>query len=183
VEDRLFQRACRAGVYVVRRECRLRLGGFCDRFLEIAAVGRAAVHDAGLVEMDVGLDEAGRHQSVAEIDCLGVPGKLALDRDDASVGNADVGRLVLGVYKAGVFEDRSIERSPVSFQFRWRNPVLTEIGGHQRCVAGDVLRGSGATDRSGLQHVGAVGNGEREHRHLINQENGGAPSRSAATRS
>ena len=64
---------------VFRRESRLGLGGFGDRLLKIAAIGLAAIENAGLVEMDVGLDKAGRDQAAAEIDGLALGREIGLD--------------------------------------------------------------------------------------------------------
>ena len=72
LQDRLLQRAHRAGVNVFRRERGLGLGGFSDRFVEVALIRLNAIEDAGFIEMNMRLDEAGRNQPPAEIDGLAV---------------------------------------------------------------------------------------------------------------
>ena len=92
LQDRLLQRARRAGVDVLGREAGLGLGGFGDRFVKIALVRFDAIEDAGFVEMNVGLDKAGRHQTAAEIDGFALGGETRLDRGDLAAGDADVGQ-------------------------------------------------------------------------------------------
>ena len=102
LEDRFFERAPRAGMDIFRRETALRLGGLGDRFVEIAFDGFDAVEDAGFVEMDMGFDEARRHQTTAEIDDFALGREPRLDRGDPAAGDADVGQFVLGAYRTRV---------------------------------------------------------------------------------
>ena len=105
VEDRLFQRAHRAAVDILGRECRLGLGSFRDRLLEITALGLAAIEDAGLVEMNVRFDESGRDQAAADVDRLTLGRQTRCDRRNPPVGDADVGQFVLGPDAPGVPEN------------------------------------------------------------------------------
>ena len=102
LQDRLFERAPRAGMDILRRETALGLGGLGDRFVEIALVRFDAVKDAGFVEMDMGFDEARRDQTAAEIDGFALGREARLDRGDPPAGDADVGQFVLGAYRARV---------------------------------------------------------------------------------
>ena len=55
-----------------------------------ALLRRAAVDDARLVEMDVGLDQAGTGEPPLGVVACGVGARAALDRDDAAALDADV---------------------------------------------------------------------------------------------
>ena len=96
LQDRLLERAHGAGMNVLRGERRLGLGRLRDRLFEVAALGPAAVEDARFVEMDVGLDETGRHQATAQIDGLAFSGEARFDGGDVPAGDADIGQFVLG---------------------------------------------------------------------------------------
>ena len=50
----------------------LGLRDLADRFLEGSFLGGAAVQQAGFVEVDVGLDEAGRNEAAVDVDLLTV---------------------------------------------------------------------------------------------------------------
>jgi hypothetical protein len=49
-------------------------------------------------------------------------------------------------------------------------PVIAEIGAYQRRVAGDFARAAGMLDRTGLQHIGPIGDRQRERRHLVDEQ-------------
>ena len=53
--------------------------------------------------MDVGLDEARRNETAAEIDRLALGRKPRLDSGDPAAGDADVGQLVLGADRGARF--------------------------------------------------------------------------------
>ena len=90
--DRLLERANGAGCDVVFRERPLDPRGLGDGLGERALRQVAAVDDAGLVEVDVGLDEARQHEPAADGDRLAIARQRRLDRRDASACDADVER-------------------------------------------------------------------------------------------
>ena len=67
LHDRLLERAPRARIDVVLGEGALGGGDLRDRLLQGALLGPAAIENAGLVEMNVGLDEARDDQASADI--------------------------------------------------------------------------------------------------------------------
>ena len=85
----------------VRREVLLGLGHSSMASVEIALLGLAAVQDAGLVQVDMGLDEAGRHQAAVDVYFAALRRQSRLDGGDAPRLDADVDRrLVLGASDA-----------------------------------------------------------------------------------
>ena len=92
LHDRLLQRAPAARVDIVLREGALGGGDLRDRLLQRALLAMAAIENAGLVEMDVGLDEArlspaGRRHSRRRIGR-----NRRRDLDDSAAGDADIER-------------------------------------------------------------------------------------------
>ena len=65
-----------------------------DRFLERPLLAIAAFENAGLVEVDMGLDEPGDHQPAVELLFRRVGSDMGSDVDDAAVRDADVDRSV-----------------------------------------------------------------------------------------
>ena len=65
LRDAALQRPLAARVNVLDREIALGRGGLPDGFGDGALLDHATVHDAGLVEMDMRLDQAGDHQAIA----------------------------------------------------------------------------------------------------------------------
>ena len=65
-------------------KARLAAATFVDRFLSVPVLAIAAVENAGLVEMDVGLDEAGDHQPAVELLLRRVGVDAGGDVDDAA---------------------------------------------------------------------------------------------------
>ena len=59
--------------------------------------GGATVHDARLVEVDVGLDEAGRDQLAAEVEGVGIGTDVRLDGGNRAARNSDVRERRIGV--------------------------------------------------------------------------------------
>ena len=49
-------------------------------------------------------------------------------------------------------------------------PVIAEIGAHQRRVPGNFARAARMLDRTGLQHIGPIGDRQRERRHLVDEQ-------------
>ena len=85
LQDRFLQRAHRAGVNIFRRKRGLGLRGFSDRFVEVALVRLNPIEDAGFIEINMRLDEAGRNQPPAEIDGLAVRRESTSDCGDLPV--------------------------------------------------------------------------------------------------
>ena len=85
LDDGFLQRALRARMDVGLGEGALGRGNRLDRFLERASLAIAALENAGLVEVDVGLDEAGDHQPAVELFLRRVGGDMGRDVDDAAV--------------------------------------------------------------------------------------------------
>ena len=61
-----------------------------DGLADAAVVVPAAAEQAGLVEMDVGIDKAGKHQPAADIDLAAFRIKLWRDRGNAAPGYPDI---------------------------------------------------------------------------------------------
>src|SRR5262249_6009161 len=92
VENAALERALGARVDILRRERRLQPRDLADGGVEIAVVGVAAIEDAGLVEMQMRLDEAGRHQPAADVELLRLGRQGRLDGGDLAARDADVGQ-------------------------------------------------------------------------------------------
>src|ERR1700691_1167590 len=93
MEDRLLQGAARTGVNVLWRKRGLGLGGLADRLGEIAALGSTAVKDAGLVEVQMGLDEPCTDEPAVEVDRLALGFEPRSDRRDLSRSDPDIATL------------------------------------------------------------------------------------------
>ena len=90
LDDGFLQGALRARMNVGLGEGALGRGHRFDRFLERPALAIAALENAGLVEMDVGLDKAGDHQPAVELFLRRVGVDTGGDLDDAARADADV---------------------------------------------------------------------------------------------
>ncbi len=90
VHDGAFEHLCAARVDVLDREILLHPGHGADRVRDAAVIVPAAAEQAGLVEMDVGVDEAGQGEAPADIDLDGLAGELRLDRGDPAALHADI---------------------------------------------------------------------------------------------
>ena len=66
LQDRFFKGAAGAFINVVLGECALGGRDFGDRLGERSLLRFAAVKDAGLVEMNMGFDKAGDHESAGD---------------------------------------------------------------------------------------------------------------------
>ena len=93
VHDGALDHLCAARIDVLDREIALHRGDRADGFADAAMVVAAAAEQAGLVEMDMGVDEAGQHQPAADVDLGRLAGKLRLDRGDPAAGYADIDRV------------------------------------------------------------------------------------------
>ncbi len=84
----------------------LGLRDLTDRFFKGSFLGGAAVQQAGFVEVDVGLDKAGRNEAAVDVDLLTGRGKVWLDRGDAALVDAYVDhRPSLLVRDAGISQN------------------------------------------------------------------------------
>ena len=91
--------------------------------------------------MNMGLDEAGRHQPATEIDGFAVGCKAGFDGGDPSVGDADIGQLMLGA-NARAFLRMSIH-GPSRYELTLAiTPRCRDCpnGLRQRRVLGDLMR-------------------------------------------
>ncbi len=104
VQDGLFERAAGASVDVVLRERALGGGHFGDRFVERALLRSAAVEDAGLVEMDMRLDEASQHQASVEMLLRRLAAKVLRERHDAAASDPDI-ECLAAACKARIAQD------------------------------------------------------------------------------
>ena len=82
-----------ARIDILDGEIALHLGDGADRLADAAMVMPAAAEQAGLVEMDVGVDEARQHQPAGDIDLGRLADKLWRDRGDPAAGYADIDRV------------------------------------------------------------------------------------------
>ena len=105
LQDRLLEGAAGALVDVVRRESGLRLGHLADRLFKIAAIGGAAVENAGFIEVDMRLDEARRNEPAAELDCFARRRQVRPDSNDPAVLDSDVGHIAAAVGQPRVPEN------------------------------------------------------------------------------
>ena len=107
LQDALLQRLHRALAHLVGLEVPLGLRHLGDGLLQRSLDGLAAVEQAGLVQVDVGLDEAGRDQASPEVDLLAFGGEPGLDGGDAPALDPDVDRrLVLGADDQRISENQ-----------------------------------------------------------------------------
>ncbi|MGY3507580.1 hypothetical protein ACVIQY_000555 [Bradyrhizobium sp. USDA 3051] len=116
VDDSTFEYPGAARVDVLDRETLLHLGDGADRFGDAAVIMPAAAEQAGLVEMDVAVDEAGQGEASADIDFGGLASERRFDGGDPAARDADVHR-VGGTTQQGVAKDK----------------VKGGLGGHGSC--------------------------------------------------
>ena len=100
-----IEHAARAARDVLHREGALGLAGDPDRLLQRAGGGGDAVGEQHLVEMDVRLDEARRHQPGAELDRLAGRPRHRIDAHDTVAGDGDVHQVV-AVGEAGAAQQQ-----------------------------------------------------------------------------
>jgi len=81
-----------ARIDIFHREIALHGRDRGDSFGDAAMVVPAAAQQAGLVEVDVGVDEAGQGEPAADIDLGRLTGKPRFDRGNTPTGNADIDR-------------------------------------------------------------------------------------------
>ena len=106
VPKALLQGPDRPLAAVLGGELPLGLRDLLDCLLEVPARRLAALEDAGLVEVDVGLDEARPHEAPRDVQDLGVRREAGLDGRDPAAVDPDVHRNA--VFPAGdsrVLED------------------------------------------------------------------------------
>ena len=97
-----------AGAHIWDGEAGFGLGGERHGFLQRTLADRAAIEDAGLVEVDMAFDEAGKGEPAAGVIARRVGGDAGRDLGDKAVGDADVDRDV-PAGKAGIADDE-VER-------------------------------------------------------------------------
>ena len=107
LENTLLERSDGAFAHLLGLKCLLRLGHLLDGLFQRAFLRLATIEQARLVEMNVGLDEAGRDQPALGVDLLSFRREVRLDGSDAAALDPDVDRrppLVAG--DASVSEDQ-----------------------------------------------------------------------------
>ena len=109
-------------------------GGLLNGFRDGALLGATAFDDAGLVEMDVGLDEARRDEIAAEVDGRPMGVKRRRDRRNAPVGDADVGERIVVAEWPGIlqYQIHSVPIAPSAFRSDPDMPVATRHPGQAR---------------------------------------------------
>ena len=105
VHDGALDHLCAARIDVLDREIALHRRDRANGLADAAMVVPAAAEQAGLVEMDMGVDEAGQGEPAADIDLGRLAGKPRLDRGDPAAGYADIDRDGRGP-RPGVAEDQ-----------------------------------------------------------------------------
>src|SRR5205814_374106 len=105
VLDAALQRLARSRVYVLDGEGALGSSDAFDRIGRAPGLRRAAVDDAGLVEMDVRFDQPAATEATFGIVGRCVADELTLDRSDAAVVEADVDGRIRAIRQAGVTDD------------------------------------------------------------------------------
>ena len=92
-DNRALQHAGAARIDVLDGKIALHGGDRLDGLTDAAMVMAAAAEQAGLVEVDVGVDEAGKHQPAIAEDFAGFRFQPRRDRGDPAGGDADIDRL------------------------------------------------------------------------------------------
>ena len=90
VNQQAFQRRLRARVHILDGKTGFDRGDPLHVIGATVRRGRAAVEDARLVEMDVGFDQARRHQAAAGIEFFAVCREAGCDRGDTAILHADI---------------------------------------------------------------------------------------------
>ena len=106
VQDRFFQSLAGARVDVLLGEAALGGRNGRDGLLERAVGAIAPPAQAGLVEVDVGFDEARGDEAAVELLFGSRVGQAGFDRDEAPSAHADVDRITLPACDAGIPEDQ-----------------------------------------------------------------------------
>ena len=135
VHDGAFDHLCAARIDVFHREIPFHRRDRGDRLRHAAMVVAAAAKQAGLVEVDVGVDEAGQGEPAADVDLGRLAGQPWFDRGDAPAGDTDIDRDGRGS-GSRVAEDQVEGGFRVHRAAGWRNPQPsgTTVPGHSRCV-------------------------------------------------
>ena len=105
VDNRALDHAGAAGIDVFDGEIALHGGYRADGIADAAMVVAAAAEQAGLVEMDMGVDETGQHQLAADVDLGRLAGQFWRDCSDLSAGYPDIDRRCHSPHR-GVAEDQ-----------------------------------------------------------------------------
>ncbi len=108
MRDAALQRLLRPCIDVLGGEIALGGGGHTDGFGDGAFLDAAAVENAGLVEMDVRLDQAGHHEAAFRVDLARIGAELRRDRGDRVAVDADVNDAKLAVLQDAGFSNDQI---------------------------------------------------------------------------
>ena len=92
VDDAQFERLARSRVDVFFGEAALGLGHPLHGLGEAAGPAGTPPVEAGLVEVDVGVDEAGQHQPAPHVDLGRIANEVAFDCGNPRAGDADIER-------------------------------------------------------------------------------------------
>ena len=90
VNDGALEHAGAAGIDVLDREVALHAGDGANGLIDAAVIMPTAAEQAGLVEVNVGVDKAGQHQPAVDMDFGGLRLQTRRDRDNPAIGYADV---------------------------------------------------------------------------------------------
>ena len=90
VHDRALDHPGAARIDILDAEVPFHRRHGADGIAKTAVIVPAAFEQAGLVEMDVSVDEAGQGQSAADVDLDRVAGKPGLNRSDPAAFHADI---------------------------------------------------------------------------------------------
>ena len=113
LQDAFLQHADRTRANIVNGEVLLRGRDLANGFIQRALLRRAAIEDAGLVEMDVRLDETRSHEPAIDIDGLRLARQAGLNRGDLPTGDPDVDLpLFASAERCRVLEDQIHQRPP-----------------------------------------------------------------------
>ena len=104
VDHRALDHPLAALVDVLDGEFALHRGDRLDGLAEAAMAMAATAEQAGLVEMDVGVDKARQHQPAGDIDLRRLADKFWRNRGDPAGGNPDIDRC-RGAARHGIAED------------------------------------------------------------------------------
>ena len=107
VTDAFLQRAAGTRVHILDRERVLHRSHTLHRIGLPPVLRRAAVDDAGLVQMDMRLDQAGAGETAVRVEDRAIGLQGGLDRDNPAVRYADINRRCFRrVRKSGVTDDQ-----------------------------------------------------------------------------
>src|SRR5579883_1304387 len=107
-----LQRLLSSCIDIFRRESPLGRGGFANRFGNSALLDTAAIHDTGLVEMNVRLDQAGNHQAPLCLQFGPLGRKRGRDRGDLPRVDRDIELGEIAIAQNACVADNEIHHLP-----------------------------------------------------------------------